>query len=247
MAAMQGANVPGADSRCLFMPDSTSSLSTFLRVAKPANDPNLPYINLIINSLPKGKEPIDSLQKRYDKWKLDNQNPFAYFSLCDDTICSNSCVDFTNHSTNNPISWLWKFPGGTPANSTIQNPSNICFNSPGNYIISLISTNSFGSDTATQVLTVLTCTSMQENKTNNPITIYPNPAHHYIVFELKQKNTTLNYQIELYNSIGALVSKHSFVNADRINLPRESLATGVYFYKLSNGNGAVKSGKFIFE
>lgn len=67
MAAMQGANVPGADTRCLN--NGTSSLSAFLRVAKPDDDENNLYLDLNVPSLPTGREPIDSLQTLYDQWK----------------------------------------------------------------------------------------------------------------------------------------------------------------------------------
>lgn len=67
MAALQGANVPGADSRCLS--NGTSSLSAFLRVAKPDDDENDLYLDLNVPALPAGREPIDSLQTLYDQWK----------------------------------------------------------------------------------------------------------------------------------------------------------------------------------
>ena len=44
MAALQGANVPGADTRCLA--NGTSSLSAFLRVAKPNDLPGAFYLDL---------------------------------------------------------------------------------------------------------------------------------------------------------------------------------------------------------
>ncbi len=67
MYALQGANVPGADSRCLN--NGTSSLSAFLRVAKPTDSADDLYLDLNVPSLPAGMEPIDSLQRLYDKWK----------------------------------------------------------------------------------------------------------------------------------------------------------------------------------
>ena len=66
MAALQGANVVGADSRCTN--NGTSSLSAFLRVAKPDDDPNNLYLDLNVPSLPAGMEPIDSVQTLYDQW-----------------------------------------------------------------------------------------------------------------------------------------------------------------------------------
>lgn len=68
MYALQGANVVGADTRCA--DDGTSSLSAFLRVAKPGDADDSLYLDLNVPSLPAGMEPIDSLQRLYDKWSL---------------------------------------------------------------------------------------------------------------------------------------------------------------------------------
>lgn len=70
MAALQGANIPGADSRCLS--NGTSSLSAFIRVAKPGDQLNNLYLDLNVPSLPAGMEPIDSLQRLYEQWKLSD-------------------------------------------------------------------------------------------------------------------------------------------------------------------------------
>jgi PKD repeat protein len=52
------------------------------------------------------------------------------------------------------------FSGGDPASSTDQNPANICYNVPGIYDVTLITTNGGGSDTLTL---------------SNYITVYTNP------------------------------------------------------------------------
>ncbi|MDZ4758693.1 MAG: DUF1028 domain-containing protein [Bacteroidota bacterium] len=67
MAALQGANVVGADTRC--KPNGTSSLSAFLRMAKPTDSANNIYIDLNIAGTKTGTEPIDELQKKYNTWK----------------------------------------------------------------------------------------------------------------------------------------------------------------------------------
>ncbi len=69
MAALQGANVIGADTRC--MDDSTSSLSSYIRVAKPGDSATF-WLDIIIPEVPAFVEPIDSLQKAFDAWKLQN-------------------------------------------------------------------------------------------------------------------------------------------------------------------------------
>jgi uncharacterized Ntn-hydrolase superfamily protein len=65
MAAMQGANFPGADSRCL--DEGTSSATAFLVVYDPEDLPNQPSVELNIASQPPGVEPIDLLQEMFDE------------------------------------------------------------------------------------------------------------------------------------------------------------------------------------
>jgi PKD repeat protein len=81
--------------------------------------------------------------------------PVADFSISDDMICVGDCVNFTDMSNNSPTSWEWDFTPVQPNSSTDQNPSGICYTAPGVYEITLIASNSSGSDTITQSLTVL--------------------------------------------------------------------------------------------
>lgn len=66
MEALQGANVAGADIRCLN--DGTSSIGSFLRVAKPDDEPDNLYLQFNIPITEEGVDPIDSLQVLIDKW-----------------------------------------------------------------------------------------------------------------------------------------------------------------------------------
>ena len=59
MMALQAANIPGADSRCLS--EGVSSRSAFLRVAKRGDDPDDLWLDLNVPSTPFRVEPIDSL------------------------------------------------------------------------------------------------------------------------------------------------------------------------------------------
>ncbi len=61
MAALQGAKMVGADTRCA--PNNTSSLFAFLKVSRPTDAYGHPYINVGVRTLPSSAiEPIDSLQ-----------------------------------------------------------------------------------------------------------------------------------------------------------------------------------------
>ncbi len=66
MAALQGANVVGADTRCT--ENGTSSLSAFIRIARPEDLPGGFYCDLNVPSVPEGMEPIDSLQTLFNAW-----------------------------------------------------------------------------------------------------------------------------------------------------------------------------------
>ena len=66
MAALQGANVAGADTRCL--EEGVSSRSAFLRVAYPGDDPGALTLDLVISITPEGVEPIDVLQGEFNAW-----------------------------------------------------------------------------------------------------------------------------------------------------------------------------------
>ncbi|HYV91970.1 MAG TPA: LamG-like jellyroll fold domain-containing protein [Chitinophagales bacterium] len=71
------------------------------------------------------------------------------FSAADTTICEKYCINFFDQSVNNPTSWLWTFSGGNPSTSTQQNPPQICYNLPGVYDVTLITSGPGGTDTLT--------------------------------------------------------------------------------------------------
>ncbi|MCX6275320.1 MAG: T9SS type A sorting domain-containing protein [Bacteroidetes bacterium] len=85
--------------------------------------------------------------------------PVAVFSA-PNHICPGTCTNFNNLSLN-ATSYLWTFPGANPGVSTDVNPVQICYNSPGQYSVTLIASNANGSDTLFLP---------------NYITVYPFPA-----------------------------------------------------------------------
>jgi uncharacterized Ntn-hydrolase superfamily protein len=65
MAALQGANVVGADTRC--SANGTSSLFAFVKVAQPTDGFGNPSLNVSVRTASNsGIEPIDSLQTKFD-------------------------------------------------------------------------------------------------------------------------------------------------------------------------------------
>jgi len=80
--------------------------------------------------------------------------PIADFSADDTTPAVGQTVTFTDNSSNTPTSWSWminpstiSYVGGT--NSSSQNPQ-VQFNTAGYYTVTLIATNTYGSDPETK-------------------------------------------------------------------------------------------------
>jgi len=80
--------------------------------------------------------------------------PEADFTANHTNPCTGSPVNFTDLSLYDPTSWLWTFSpstvsffGGT--SETSQNPK-VIFDEPGNYDVTLLATNAYGSDTETK-------------------------------------------------------------------------------------------------
>lgn len=75
--------------------------------------------------------------------------PIAAFSVDNTTVCKEDSVQFTDATTNTPLTWAWSFPGGSPDTSNLQNPK-IEYPTAGTYTVSLYVTNADSSDTETK-------------------------------------------------------------------------------------------------
>jgi PKD repeat protein len=92
-----------------------------------------------------------SIYQTYDFWIVKLVSPVAPLALYSaglNNICAGRCVNFTNLSMNGNT-YQWMFPGANTASSTAVNPQGICYPTAGNYSVTLIATNNFGSDTIT--------------------------------------------------------------------------------------------------
>jgi PKD repeat protein/photosystem II stability/assembly factor-like uncharacterized protein len=65
------------------------------------------------------------------------------------TPCSGDSVQFSDLSTGNPTSWLWSFPGGSPATSNLQNPK-VKYSSTGLFSVTLTVSSPGGNSTITK-------------------------------------------------------------------------------------------------
>lgn len=91
--------------------------------------------------------PVAPTTKRVDI--LGTLSPIADFNANVTNITAGQSVDFTDLSTNTPSYWTWTFNGGTPASSSIQNPS-VVYSTAGTYDVTLTAGNAVGSSTITK-------------------------------------------------------------------------------------------------
>jgi len=155
-----------------------------------------------------------------DFWEYapDLPTPNSNFVSSATNVCEKLCINFTDQSINNPTSWQWNFPGGSPSSSTDENPTNICYNSSGSYDVTLISTNAVGSDTLTLV---------------NYITVNatpPLPVITQFVYTLIS-SPAFSYQWQ-FNSADIPAATNQVYNA---------LQTGYYTVIIGDTNGCINS------
>lgn len=77
--------------------------------------------------------------------------PTAQFTTNNTVVCSGLFTDFTDASLDNPTNWAWDFGDGSTDN--VQNPTHVFVNA-GTYTVQLTVSNSAGSNTVSQVITV---------------------------------------------------------------------------------------------
>lgn len=142
--------------------------------------------------------------------------PTALFKADRLIICAGQTVSYTDQSNiGTPTSWNWIFEGGTPNNSSIQNPI-ITYNTPGTYSVQLIASNNIGNslpETKIGYITVLALpisTTLTEGFENSTI-----PNNTWSVKNVSISNT--NWQQT--NLAAASGSKSAFVteNVDPVS------------------------------
>lgn len=114
-------------------------------------DTNLPsgYIGNTVGIAGNGNRVIvDYPAKVYDL----SAQPIADFGYQLTNGCGFNQVQFQDNSQYSQ-GLTWYFPGGSPSTSTLSNPS-VVYNTTGSYTATLITSNSFGSDTLTKTIAI---------------------------------------------------------------------------------------------
>ncbi|MCY7410920.1 MAG: T9SS type A sorting domain-containing protein, partial [Chitinophagales bacterium] len=69
--------------------------------------------------------------------------------------CQKFCVNYFD-LTLNSVEWHWTFEGGSPSTSLLQNPTQICYNTPGVYDVTLITKDALGNSDTIALLNFMT-------------------------------------------------------------------------------------------
>ncbi len=160
--------------------------------------------------------------------------PSADFTSDQTTIFEGEFVNFTDLSTNTPISWSWEFSGGTPGISTVQNPSGIQYLAAGNYDVTLTVTNTFGSDTKVKEDYIEVQPVGIPETQGNVIAIYPNPSAGQVNIVNK---TTIDLNVDIYDLLGAKVTEFKAIPGGN-SFSFDDLH-GVFFVSISDAQGKI--------
>lgn len=180
------------------------------------------------------------------RFSIDSTCPSSFycvppvFTASDVDVCEKLCIDFQDMSTNNPTSWEWTFDGGTPSASNDQNPTNICYNNPGVFDVSLITTAAAGNDTTTyyELITVY-ATPGPPSITKSGDILTSSPAYAYqwqlnlvdIPGATNQSYTAAEdgyYTIVVYNESGCYASTTLYVQVTGIDYFTTSGAFSIF-------------------
>ncbi|MCI5055026.1 MAG: PKD domain-containing protein [Flavobacteriales bacterium] len=135
----------------------------------------------------------------------------------------NDTVQFNNLS-NDANQWYWDFGDGN--SSVLEHPEHIY--TPGQYSVTLISSNHCGSDTLVQTVQVGTVTGI--NQTSNvTIEIYPNPATDFVNVSGAQGT------LKIVNTLGQVVHQQ-MITTDLISIDVSDLSKGQYLLQFDNGD-----------
>ena len=221
MAALQGANVPGADTRCLA--EGVSSLSAFVRVARPEDTTGNMYMDLAVVETPFGMEPIDSLQTLFDNF-MAPLTPIAGFTH----TASLLSVDFSDASTG-ATSVSWDFGDGS--GDTASNPQHT-YSNAGTYNVCLTAYYECLSETYCDIITVM-ATGVDEMGSPGEFSVYPNPGGR--TFTVSSKEKLRKATLTVLNEAGVEVMRMDNLSGKMVTLNLQGLPKGLYLLSVSGG------------
>ncbi len=102
-----------------------------------------------------------SSSKYVSSMVIIKSTPLPLISASRTSVCPGECISYTDLTTGTNTSWQWQFSGGNPASSISRNPSSVCYNTIGNYSVTLTVSNGSctASHTETSLIHVVNCST----------------------------------------------------------------------------------------
>lgn len=115
--------------------------------------------------------------------------PESDFEADNTNIVEGETVQFTDLSTHDPLTWAWSFPGGDPDASNEQTPPAIKYDVPGEYNVTLMTSNEFGeSILAKEAYIHVGGVGLHETNPEGNIVMYPNPCNDALHIEFNRES-----------------------------------------------------------
>ena len=149
---------------------------------------------------------------------------------------------FTDHSTGNPVSWNWSFPGGTPSSSTLQNPV-VTYTLKGTFDVQLIVGNGASFDTLYKPSYIeADYPARVENlSTDFTISVTPNPNNG--VFKVSMASFKGNrINLSVFNPVGTVVYEDpdfTIIDKSGKTIDLSTLKEGIYFLKVRTDSATI--------
>jgi PKD repeat protein len=110
--------------------------------------------------------------------------PIPDFNSSNQNLCVGDCIDYTDMSTGIVQTYEWTFQGGTPLNSSVQNPAGVCYNAAGFFNTTLTVSNGACTNSNTHVGYINVNQPTAPTITVNGDTLLSSPALTYQWYQL---------------------------------------------------------------
>ncbi|MFH0865648.1 MAG: T9SS type A sorting domain-containing protein [Bacteroidota bacterium] len=168
-----------------------------------------------------------------------NQNPSVSVSAVPDTICQGDCstISVSVNSGCAPYLYLWN------TGETVQ-VIIVCPFTTSSYNLTVVDCNGCTTSGSVEVF-VDPCTGISEHSNVVNIQFTPNPFSNSA--EIVSDKNFNNAELKIFDVLGNIVKRIKNISGNTIYINRQGLSDGMYFYKLSEKDIVIASGKFILN
>jgi PKD repeat protein len=155
-------------------------------------------------------------------------------------------ASFTNTGTSNNGTSQWNF--GDNTTSAITSPAH-SYAANGSYPVTLILSDSCGTDTMIQTV-IITGVGINDLTYYNPEAIlYPNPFSSNATLEISGSLLqALHLEFIMVDLYGKEIMRHKIEKGEsKVQIDRNKISSGMYFYKLSSSGRTAAAGKIIAD